>query len=287
MPRVHIATYQREIYNGISVATHLKNDLPPFAEDVVIRLGGTKPYADYKIQINSAEAVMNSVNKLRQKELLLNAGLQTLPMLKEPVFPCVLKAVFRSGGTSVHVVNNREEFDAIVASMQGNYIIEPLFKATGEYRLHCTQNEVFFQVKKHKRNPQDIIINRDNHYNKMDFIRPRLWKQMEAECIRAMRVLNLDIACFDVMYDSSDNNQHRFTISEANTNPELLLNTYNAYLAKLTELINAKIGKRLSIMDNLWQCEFTRDDLFLAMKQVHNGGLISDEAVKAIIKILK
>lgn len=285
--RVHIATYQREIYGGISVATHLKNDLPPFSKSVVIRLGGTKPYADYDVQINTAEAVANSVNKIRQKELLLAASLPTLPVLTEPTYPCVVKGIYRSGGTSVFVINSREEFESITASMQGNYYIEPLFTATSEYRLHCTQKEVFFSVKKHKRNPSDIIINRDNHFNKMEFLKPRLWNQMQVDCVRAMKVLGLDIACFDVLYDSTDPNQHKFTISEANTNPELLLNTYNAYLAKLTELINDKIGKQLTIMDNLWQCDFDRDQLFLALKQVHSGGLITDEAIKAVIKILQ
>lgn len=249
MSKLHIATYQREVYNGISVATHLRNDLPPFPADVVIRLGGTMPYDNYKIQINSRQSVLDSVDKLKQKQLLLAANLPTLPMLREPVFPCVIKAIIRSGGTSVFVLNNINEFNSIAPTMEGGYILEPLFNSTGEYRLHCTQKKVFFSVKKHKRNPQDIIINRDNHYNKMEFLKPRLWRQMQEACIEAMKALKLDIGCFDVLYDSSNDAEHKFTISEANTNPELLLNTYNAYLSQLIELVNEKIGKQVSIMD--------------------------------------
>lgn len=239
----HVATYQRRqaIHNGITVAQHFKNDLPNFGKSVVVRLGGTMAYSDYEIHVNSAKAVKNSVNKLTQKKLLLRANISTLPILQEPVYPCVVKGVIRSGGTSVFIINNKAEFDQAIQTINGEYILEPLFKATSEYRLHCTRDEVFFAVKKHKRNPADIIINRDNHFNKREFVKPRLWQQIQTECINAMAALDLDIACFDVMYSSANNNQHEFYIAEANTNPELLHNTYNAYLKAIIGIVNKKI----------------------------------------------
>ena len=43
------------------------------------------------------------------------------------------------------------------------------------------------------------------------------------------------------MYSSANNNQHQFYIAEANTNPELLHNTYNAYLQAIIGIVNKKI----------------------------------------------
>lgn len=242
MPNVHIATYQ-------DAAAKLANTMPAFDEAVVIRLGGDKRYDDYPIQINSAQSIRNSINKLAQKNLLLQGGIATLPIYEgEPAkeaYPVVVKGVVRSCGIKVFVANNSKQwFDAVEKLNGGGYYAEPLFEATSEYRLHCSRKEVFFSVKKHKRNPADIIINHDNHYNTREFLKPRLWKEIQAECIKAMNVLDLDIACFDVLYSSKDNNKHIFVIAEANTNPELLNNTYNAYQEVLIRLIKEKIADR-------------------------------------------
>lgn len=242
--KIHIATYQRVIFNGVSVAEHLKKDLPDFGTSVVVRLGGTMPYLDYNIQINSAQAVKNSIDKKKQKELLIGAGLKTLPLLKAPVYPCVVKGIIRSGGINVFIARDADQFRKIEQQINGGYVIEPLFDATSEYRLHCTKDEVFFAVKKQKRNPDDIIINRDNHYNVREFQLPRLWKQMREECLKAMRVLDLDLACFDVMYSSKNPDKHDFAIAEANTNPELLHNTYMKYLETIKKLVYKKIEEQ-------------------------------------------
>lgn len=231
---IHIATYQ-------DAAKKLADTLPKVKEKVVVRLGGTMPYEKYPIQINSASSVSNSINKLAQKNLLIKENIKTQPLLDKPIYPCVIKGIVRSKGTKVFVVRNEKEYQKACADLQNQYYIEPLFETTSEYRLHCTQKEVFFAVKKFKRNPEDIIVRHNNHYNKRDFIKPRKWEDIKAECIKAMKALNLDIACFDVLYCSKDNNNHVFVIAEANTNPELLNNTYNAYNNALTDLILGKI----------------------------------------------
>lgn len=234
MNKVHIATYQE-------AAKRLAETLPKVNHKVVVRLGGQMPYEQYDLHINSAKAIQNSVNKLAQKTLLLKANLATLPLLPNPDYPCVVKGIVRSGGTKVFVVETPDQFAQAERKLDYKYLIEPLFKATSEYRLHCSRDEVFFMVKKIKRNPADIIITAANHFNKRDFVKPRLLNEIKAECLKAMAALDLDIACFDVMYDSSNNEKHRFVIAEANTNPELLENTFQAYNKKLTEIIQQKI----------------------------------------------
>ena len=143
MPKqpIHIATYQE-------AAKPLAQKLPNFDHSVVIRLGGVMPYAQYDIHINTPDAIKNSICKLTQKKLLLNAGLATLPLLKEPVYPCVLKGRVRSCGTKVLIVNNAEEFKKAATQLKQDYLIETLFTATSEYRFHCTRDKVFFEVRK-------------------------------------------------------------------------------------------------------------------------------------------
>lgn len=262
MKEIHIATYQ-------DAAKPLANHLPSYdGHNIVIRLGGTMPYNKYDVQINSVDSINNSINKARQKNLLLNGGCKTLPILQQPEYPCVLKGIVRSCGTSVYVCNNKKEYDKAVRDLYARkgHIIEPLFEATSEYRLHCTRKEVFFSVKKIKRNPEDIIINHNNHYNIREFLMPRLWNEIKAECIKAMNVLDLDIACFDVMYSSKNNNKHEFWIAEANTNPELLKNTFDAYVKALDKLIREKIGAIPDIFSQIK--EMSLNDILKIIKKL-------------------
>jgi glutathione synthase/RimK-type ligase-like ATP-grasp enzyme len=241
MKNVHIATYQDR-------AKALANDLAATPYNTVVRLGGSKPYDGYEIQVNSAKSVQNSIDKLAQKRLLLEAGIKTLEVNQDNVlnrdnviFPCVLKGIIRSCGTKVLVANDKKEYDKAAKVLEDRYYVEPLFNTTSEYRLHCTRTEVFFAVKKFKRNPADIIVTHDNHYNKRDFVKPRLWAEIQKECLKAMQALDLDIACFDVLYCSANNDKHDFVIAEANTNPELLANTFEAYKTALDGIINQKV----------------------------------------------
>lgn len=241
MKNYHIATYHQPSMKFAEV-------LPKQDHRVVIRLGGTMAYAEYPIQINSAKAVKNSINKLKQKQLLMHANIRTLPLINtnhaKDEFPVVVKGVVRSCGSSVHIVNNEKELEKAIAKCNKDnegYYIEPLFKATSEYRLHCTKEGVFFAVKKVKEDKDAIIITAKNHHNVRDFIKPRLWSVIKEECINAIDALGLDVCCFDIMYSSANNNQHEFFIAEANTNPEMLKNTFNAYVPALTKLVEQKI----------------------------------------------
>lgn len=261
MAKIQVATYQTK-------AKELITQLGTYTKDVVVRLGGTMPYKDYPIQINSSAAVKDSVNKLTQKVLMINADLKTLPLLPRPTYPCVIKGIVRSCGNGVFVVRNVAEFNAAADKLKQKFIVEPLFKATSEYRLHCTKDKVFFAVKKKKFNDEDIIITSKNHSNVREFTKPRLWEQIKTECIKAMNVLDLDIACFDVMYSSAG--EHTFVIAEGNTNPELLTHTFDAYKAVLAELIVKKINERRQAtpMEELDSLNVTQEQLLAAVKQL-------------------
>ncbi len=277
---IHIASLQAE-------ALPLAQALPRYKNSVVIRLGGHHEY-NHEIQINSRTSILNSIDKLKQKTLLINKGCKTLPMLEQPVFPCVVKGKVRSCGTHVIVCYNEQDYNKAVGKMVAckGHIIEPLFHSTGEYRLHCTREEVFFAVKKIKRDPNDIIINHKNHYNVREFVKPRLWKEMQAACLKAMRVLDLDIACFDVMYNSSNNLEHDFNIAEANTNPELLHNTFVAYTAALDKLIKQKIAALPRVFDQMPR-HFPDNVMYNALKAQWEAGNITDKVIQALVNSLQ
>lgn len=267
MEKVLIATYQ-------DAAKPLSESLGGYKHSVVVRLGGNKGYDNYEIQINKQTAINNSINKERQKELLINGGCKTLPVLKHPEYPCVIKGVVRSCGTRVFVVNNKSELDVAASKLENcnGYIIEPLFTATSEYRLHCTRNEVFFAVKKIRRegHENDVIINHKNHTNVREFLKPRLWREIQEECLKAMKVLDLDIACFDIMYSSINPVRHEFNIAEANTNPELLRNTFNAYVSALDKIIREKIGAIPDVFEELKALNPDLSTILSIMKKMPN-----------------
>lgn len=288
---IHIATYQE-------AATKLADVLPPFKAPVVVRLGGSMNYSSYPIQVNSAQSILNSINKLKQKQLLLDAKIPTLPLLDKPEYPCVIKGVVRSMGTKVFVIRNAKEFVEAKNKIGGAYMLEPLFETTSEYRLHCDRNEVFFSVKKIKDDghKDDIVINAENHHNIKEFVKPRLWKEIQAECVKAMTALDLDIACFDVIYCSKNDLQHSFAIVEANTNPELLANTFNAYKDQLVKIINYKFleleiaekkkAEPIVVKEKLVYVELPKKQLPL-QKELKKEFLTDEQKCRVIDGILK
>jgi glutathione synthase/RimK-type ligase-like ATP-grasp enzyme len=235
---IHIATYQER-------SKKLAEALPKYPKKVVIRLGGEKEYEGYDIQVNSAQAVKNCIDKLKMKEIFLENKLPTMPLLKKHYnrYPCVLKAVVRSGGRSVLVAENKHEYDAYAKLLKKGYYTEPYFDYTSEYRLHCTQDEMFFAVKKIKRDEHadDLIITEKNHYNTREFVKPRLWKEMQKAACEAVKALGLDIGAVDIGYSSRNPDKHAFIIHEVNTNPELLKNTFDAYTGALDKIIKKRL----------------------------------------------
>lgn len=237
---IHIATY-------CETAKHLKDEIKEYEnEKIVVRLGGNQPYPDFKIQINSIEGIENCINKLRNKQLLIAANVPTLPLLDEDKidkYPIVIKGIIRSCGDAVFVVDEAKELPVYKKLLKNKFYIEPLFTATSEYRLHCTQERCFFAVKKIKNDGvNDVIVTSKNHHNVRDFVKPRLWNQMLEAGVNAMKASKLEIGAIDFGYCSNGN--HNFVIHEINTGPELLVNTREAYRKELEYLIDKKLAKK-------------------------------------------
>lgn len=231
--QIHVATYEETC-----------KDLEPLLKDkgnrIVIRLGGQQPYAAYPIQINSAKAIGNSVDKLRMKILFLAHGIPTSKIADNAVFPLVVKGLKRSQGTGVAVVKNAKEMQKEIKRIDEKckgYYLEEYFKTDREFRLHVSKwGGVFFEVEKIRDNPNDLVIKYENHHNVRNFNRPKEWKQIQDACIKALDSLDLDIAAFDCGYSNG-----KFVIFESNTGPELLKNTLEKYREQIQNFIDAKL----------------------------------------------
>lgn len=214
-----------------------------YAKPIVVRMGGVMGYESYPIQINSAQATRNCIDKYKSKKILIEAGLPTLPMYDAPIeYPFVMKGIIRSRGTSVYFVENEAEFNAYKKLLWSGFYIEPFFPYTSEYRLHCTKDEVFFATKKKKDDgyEKDPFINAQNHTNYREFIKPRLWKEMQDASLQAIKAHDLEIGCCDIGYNSSGGT-HKFVIHELNTSPELRPITFEKYVEALDKLIKEKL----------------------------------------------
>ena len=234
--RYHIATYSDTNYK-----------LYPYiecAEKTVIRLGGVGTYEDYPIQINSRQSVMDSIDKMKMKEIFKENEVKQSEFFykndKNIPFPCVFKPTKRSGGEGTCIVNNQEELDSILSE---GYC-EPFFTTTSEYRTYCSKYGMFLMIRKKKieNHEDDLFINRDNHSYQQKFVKPRLLKQIEEHSMKALNALGLDIACFDIGYSSKD--KHDFVIFESNVSPEMKLNCIvEGYAVEINKLIKEKENK--------------------------------------------
>lgn len=213
-----------------------------YPKPVVVRMGGIGEYPDYPVQINSVKGTWNCINKWDSKNIMLNAGLPTLPMYQHPIeYPFVIKGIIRSRGSSVFLCESEAEYNAYKKILRNQFYVEPLFPYTSEYRLHCTKDEVFFAVKKKKEagREEDTFITADNHQNYKDFEIPRLWKQIKEASLQAVKKHKLDIGCVDIGYCSKG--EHSFVIHELNTSPELRQNTFDHYITAIDKLIREKL----------------------------------------------
>lgn len=231
---LHIATYEETCKELSKVLVVPKN------KRVVVRLGGTMPYANYPIQINSIAGIKNSTDKLAMKLIMLQNGIPTSDIGNNINFPVVVKGVKRSQGTGVFICKNANELKKAIEKFEAKeakYYLEKYFPATREFRLHVSKwDGVFFEVEK-KRNDGHVgemgVIKYENHYNVREFIRPAEWPEMQKAAIDCLNAQGLDIAAYDIGYTKG-----QFVVHESNTGPELLKNTLEKYRQTLQKYID-------------------------------------------------
>lgn len=257
---VKIATYS-DTCKTLEPLIENKTGIP-----VVVRMGGTMNYSEYPIQINSKFSVQNSVNKL-MLHMLCDGKPYILPFIASYGNCCSIfhnkigenmtqfvnktsskKIISRplggSGGEEI-IIDSLYNYIDNSDSYLENRIVTPFINVTSEYRFFATQDEIFYIYKKIKKQDkkEDLFITRQNHFikNINDVVKPRLLKEMKEAVLETMKIMGLEIAALDIIYDSSDKENHKFYIVETNTGPEMSNQEIkNAVASAITKLINKK-----------------------------------------------
>ena len=235
--------------------------LRPFRS--VIRLGSTTELDDTvsnggrRIEVNTVEAIENSSNKLRMKELFAKANVVSSNFVKgsslkkdAPPFqlPIVMKQNFHSRGRGMVRVTTMEEYNQFLVDYKDQlkgYYAEEYFQHGREYRIHVSPwlEKEIFAVKK-TMTKEAVAAGRWSHnleegqvYFEAEFDTPPIWNDMVAAAIAAVAAVGLDVGAVDVMYSVK---QNVFSICEVNSAPSMGDTTLTAYVDAFVEILKRK-----------------------------------------------
>ncbi len=264
----------------------LRTKLPLLPFRSVIRLGSTTQLMDNRsrVELNSVQGVKNSANKLLMKQCFTKAGVKTADwftysnntfnlrtgihgnLATDPVrtqdlpYPIISKSLFGSRG----VGNVKHDNQAALESwMKGKnlseYIFEAFFgagKRIAEYRIHCTSEGAFYNCRKMLKRDTPEAQRFQRHSDNCIWVtedsptglfnKPNNWDTITAECVKALKSLGLDLACFDikVLAKKDENGKERqnpdFIIIESNSAASLMDIGIQKYIEVIPKLLKEK-----------------------------------------------
>lgn len=247
------------------------------AAKAIIRFGFTlKPrdeskYRDHII-INREGAIANSASKFLMKHNFEENKVKTadwcIPDNQEELqefiskfkegTKFIVKSEYGSRGDGLLLFQTPEEmttwfnspYKTIKKQKWGNYLVEKYYNYDREYRLHVTKDGCFYTCRKmlkadaterwFRNDSNSVWIVEENE----QFAKPVNWKQIEAECVKALNSVGLDVGACDVRVQSARDNKNRlrencdFIICEINSAPglgEVGLEHYKAAIHKIIE----------------------------------------------------
>lgn len=204
---------------------------------VLLRFGSTTPLVSkYKyLEINSIDGVKISANKIKMKKAFDKAGIKHSEWIRSSDINKIIEFFYThkiliakhhhsSKGEGIYYIDSKESLDAFIITHNdlNNYVFEKYYFYPNEYRLHIDVNRgCFYACKKvfienpevewHKHaNNSIFVLVREDH------VLPDCWNEMIENCKLAMKEMNLQICCFDVLCSNND-----FIIVESNTAPAL------------------------------------------------------------------
>lgn len=241
---------------------------------VTIRLGSTTVLKEKEneIKINSIEAIQTASNKRLMKEAFCSNGVKTpnyflIENIGELItnegnsvnfsslkYPIIVKNIYGSRGKGNYKLDSEEKLTEFCkrkfkSSPMEHYIFEEYKNYAKEYRVHVTESGSFLSWRKLRRKdtPEDKrwFFNNENCNwasiaNEL-FDLPPNWKEIENECVKALKAVGLDIGGCDVRVA----NKGDFSIIEINSACSLGEVTAEYYINALKNVVNLKIDKMI------------------------------------------
>lgn len=213
---------------------------------VVFRLGSSTNVPN-AIEINSANACMNSANKRTMKELFQQHNVITALWIfpqdveqltnwlnQNDLTNCklIIKSLRGSRGRGLYLKQSGQEVINFFAEKgYGNYIVEKFYDYNREYRLHVSRDGCFYTCRKMLR--EDTPADRrwfrnDSNSNWIVeenplFDKPTNWNIIEQECVKALNAVRLDLGACDVRVQSSTTKR-----GEVRANPAFIICEINS-----------------------------------------------------------
>lgn len=205
---------------------HLRNTLGLLPFRSLIRLGSEWPGdGKQRVELNSVQSIKNSSSKLLMKRCFDNGKVKTADWIHSTEsativrwsnerYPVIAKPINGSRGNGIELLKTEGELVSFLKGKNSShYIFEKYYNFSREYRLHVTKDGCFYtcrkmlksdvpQGKRFIRNDKTCIwvLEQNPQFNK-----PNNWKDIELECVKALKAVGLDIGGFDVRVQSSDN----------------------------------------------------------------------------------
>ncbi len=171
-------------------------------------------------------------------------------------FPVVSKSLTGSRGRGNILHKTLEQFQRWAKGVAdtGNYIVEEFHDYVREYRLHVTRDGCFYTCRKmlksetpekdrwYRNDSNSTWILEDND----QFDKPSNWKQIVAECVKALVAVGLDVGACDVKVQSAKDGKGRirpnpeFIVIEINSAPSFGNVTLTKYLEEIPKILKAK-----------------------------------------------
>ena len=213
------------------------------------------------IEINTAEACHNSGDKRLMKQLFTECGVKTAEWIdlnvavydqenKWNYFPSIIKHFNSCKGQGIYLIENQNDLDEFIDNNRNlsNYVIERYMNFSKEYRLHVTKDGCFYACRKmlkedaeerwHRHDMNSVWIVEENPL----FEKPSNWVDIEAECIKALDAVGLDIGACDVKVQSEKGHDRggnpEFIVLEINSAPSFGEVTIKKYEEQLRKMLN-------------------------------------------------
>ncbi|MEG1495446.1 MAG: hypothetical protein RRZ84_07795 [Romboutsia sp.] len=208
----------------------------PFNQRVLLRLGSTTPLVSkYKyLELNTINGVKTSANKITMKkafdaakishsEWITSKNINDIRKFFHIHKILIAKHRNSSQGKNIYYVDNIQSLENLFTTINiKDFVFEKYYFYSLEYRVHIDVNHgCFYACRKVLKDDADIQWHK--HANNSIFvlvtkehILPECWEKMILECIKALKQMQLTIACFDILCSND-----RYIILESNTAPSL------------------------------------------------------------------